>query len=126
MRLTQRQLLFVEHYIQSGGRGAQAAKAAGYTGNPGTLAAMATQNLNTPHVRDEIRRRQDEIKFRSEIDTQAKRMKLWAIAQAHRSDNPDAAIKAIAEMNRMDGDYKDPRQTQRVSIEDILRMVVPG
>ena len=78
MRLTQRQLLFVEHYIQSGGRGAQAAKAAGYTGNPGTLAAMATQNLNTPHVRDEIRRRQDEIKFRSEIDTQAKRMKLWA------------------------------------------------
>tara|TARA_R110002049_G_scaffold188251_7_gene356617 strand:- start:12226 stop:12654 length:429 start_codon:yes stop_codon:yes gene_type:complete len=130
--LTHKQLLFVEHYIQNGGNGSGAARAAGYKGNTATLGAVASENLNKPHVGDEIRRRQAEIRERLEITTQAKRLRLWELAnecaktgEVSRSEEveilPDgtviktvhilysvidamAALKAIAELNRMDGD----------------------
>jgi len=130
--LTPKQRLFVEHYIQNGGNGTAAAKAAGYKGSTATLAAVAHENLNKPHVRDEIRRRQAEIRERLEIDTQAKRLRLWEIAndcakygETGRSEEVEtlsdgtvvktihitfgvfdakAAIRAIHELNLMDGD----------------------
>ena len=39
--LTQKQLFFVEHHIQSGGNGTAAARAAGYKGSTATLGAVA-------------------------------------------------------------------------------------
>jgi phage terminase small subunit len=130
--LTHKQQLFVEHYIQNGGNGSGAARAAGYKGNTATLGAVASENLNKPHVGDEIRRRQAEIRKRLEITTQAKRQRLWELAhecakseEVSRSESvqtmPDGtvvktirvvysvidatnAIRAIAELNRMDGD----------------------
>lgn len=131
--LSHKQLLFVEYYIQNGGNGTAAARAAGYRGSSGTLGAVAHENLNKPYIRDEIVRRQAEIRERLEISTQAKRERLWEIAnqcatnkEISRSIEVDeaadgivvktvyircalvdatAAIKAIHELNLMDGDY---------------------
>ena len=131
--LTHKQLLFVENYIQTGGNGSAAARAAGYRGNSATLGTVAHENLNKPHIRDEIVRRQKEIREGLEIAIQAKRMKLWEIAnqcaqlqEDSRSVlvdtmpdgtvvktiyvfcsgfDPGNAIRAIVELNRMDGDY---------------------
>lgn len=135
--LTHKQRFFVEHYIQTGGNGTAAARAAGYRGNAATLGAVANENLNKPHILCEIVRRQKEIKERMEISTQAKRERLWEIAnqctmtkEISRSTEIDetsdglvvktiyiryalvdamAAIKAIHELNLMDGDYFDRR-----------------
>ena len=130
--LTHKQLLFVENYILTGGNGSASARAAGYRGKTATLGAVAHENLNKPHIRDEIARRQAEIRERLEISTQAKRELLWAIANQCASTEigrsvevdetvdgvisktlyiqyatfyPIAAIKGIRELNRMDGDY---------------------
>ncbi|MBP6053684.1 MAG: terminase small subunit [Pseudomonadales bacterium] len=131
--LNQRQALFVEHYIQNGGRGATAARAAGYKGNPQTLGSVAHENLNRPYIREAIKSRQQAIRDQVTITTQMKRQKLWAIAQESskvvaygqsidvtrdaggvvtrvvrqqmRITDARAAIEAIRELNRMDGDY---------------------
>ena len=131
--LNQRQTLFVEYYIQNGGRGATAARAAGYKGNPQTLGSVAHENLNRPYIREAIEQRQQAIRDQVTITTQMKRQKLWAIAQecskvavCSRSidvtrdadgvvtrvvrqqvkiKDARAAIEAIRELNRMDGDY---------------------
>jgi len=135
--LTPKQLLFVEHYIQNASNGTAAARAAGYRGNTATLGAVAHENLNKPHIWDEIRQRRTEIRERVEISTQDKRLLLWEVAnkcakygEFSRSMTvetmPDGtvvktihvlcsvfdsknAIKAIEELNRMDGDYAVPR-----------------
>ncbi|MEZ5555255.1 terminase small subunit [Haliea sp.] len=131
--LTQKQLLFVENYIQTGGNGTAAARAAGYRGSSATLGAVAHENLNKPHIIDAVARRQRKIRQRLEITTQAKRERLWALAteaggkrEVSRTEevevapdgtivrtiyvemspfDPAAAIKAIKELNIMDGDY---------------------
>jgi len=136
--LTHKQLLFVENYIQTGGNGTASARAAGYRGNAATLGAVANENLNKPHVLDEIQRRQAEIRERLEISTQAKRVRLWNIAEQcaiqreiSRSMtvetmpdgtvvktihvlssvyDPAAAIRAIHELNLMDGAYAVSRK----------------
>ena len=135
--LTQKQMLFVENYIQPGSNGTAAARAAGYRGNSATLRTVAHENLTKPDIRAEILRRQQEIRDGLEISTEAKRQQLWAIAQEaaclqeiSRTEDvevtsdgtivriiyierapfdPAAAIKAIHELNLMDGDYSDRR-----------------
>ena len=134
--LTPKQLLFVEHYIQNASNGTAAARAAGYKGNTATLGAVAHENLNKPHIWDEIRQRRTEIRERVEISTQDKRLLLWEVAnkcakwkEVSRSEQvetmPDgtvvktihiltsvfdsaAVIKAIHVLNMMDGDYVVP------------------
>ena len=122
--LTQKQLFFVEHYILSGGNGTAAARASGYKGSTATLGAVAYENLQKPHVREEIRRRQAEFRERMMVTTEAKRQQLWAIANQCMESDPMTAIKAIQEMNRMDGDYAQPRSTRPAwSIEDAILQV---
>ncbi len=136
--LSPKQLLFVEFYVQNASNGTTAARAAGYKGNAATLAVVAHENLNKPYIWDEISRRRTEIRERMEISTQAKRMLLWETAvecgkygEVSRSEKveimpdgavvktihiissvfkPMASIKAIVELNRMDGDYAIPRR----------------
>ena len=102
-------------------------------GHTFTCRDLTIENLIKPHVRDEIVRRQEEIRERLEISTQAKRRLLWKTAsecakygEVSRSVkietmpdgtvvktihilssvfDPKASIKAIVELNRMDGDY---------------------
>ena len=131
--LTQKQLLFVEHYIQTSGNGTAAARAAGYRGNSATLRTVAYENLTKPYILAEIQRRREAIRNRFDISVQAKREQLWRIAieagapvERSRSVDvetaadgstvktirtkiapfdPRAAIRAIHELNLMDGDY---------------------
>ena len=122
-RLTQRQLLFVEAYLATG-NATEAAKTAGYSGNRVTLGAVGGENLKKPLIAAEISRRQAEIRERSAVGLEAKRLKLWEIAQQCKVDRPDVAIRAIHELNVMDGDIADTRPTPRGSFEDLLRMVL--
>jgi phage terminase small subunit len=123
VRLTQRQLLFVEHYLATG-NATEAAKAAGYRGNRVTLSTVGGENMRKPLIADEIKRRQAEIRERSAVTLEAKRLKLWDIAQQCTVDRPDVAIRAIHELNVMDGDIGGPRTTPRSSFEELLGMVM--
>ena len=105
LTMTEKQIRFVEYFIQNGGNGSAAAGAAGYRGNRVTLASVAHENLNKPHVQEEIRRRQAEFRNRMTVTTEAKRQRLWAIANQCGEADPSTAIMAIKELNRMDGDY---------------------
>lgn len=86
--LTHKQILFVEHYIQNGGNGTAAARAAGW-GSTATLGAVAYENLNKPHIGDEIGRRQAEFRNQMTVTTEAKRQRLWAIAEIGRGRGTD-------------------------------------
>ena len=120
--LTQKQLFFVEHYIQTGGNGTAAARASGYKGSTATLGAVAHENLNKPHIRDEILRRQAQFRNQMTVTTEAKRQQLWAIANQCTESDPMTAIKAIQELNRMDGDYAERRPaSQGWILEDVLK-----
>jgi phage terminase small subunit len=122
--LTQKQLFFVEHYIQTGGNGTAAARASGYKGSTATLGAVAHENLNKPHIRDEILRRQAEFRDQMTVTTEAKRQQLWAIANQCVETDPMTAIKAIHELNRMDGDHAERRPASRGWIlEDVLKQL---
>lgn len=104
--MTEKQLRFVEYFIQNGGNGSAAARAAGYRGNSATLAAVAHENLNKPDIRDAVARRRSEFRAQMTVTIEAKRQRLWAIANECKQSDPMAAIRAIIELNRMDGDYQ--------------------
>ncbi len=123
MTLTQKQVKFIEAYLATG-NATEAAKTAGYSGNRVTLGAVGGENLKKPLIAAEIRRRQAEIRERSNITLEAKRLKLWEIAQQCKVDRLDVAIRAIHELNVMDGDIADALPTQRGSFEDLLRAVL--
>jgi phage terminase small subunit len=55
-RLTNKQRLFIEHYLQCW-NGTEAARRAGYNGNDNTLGSIGSENLTKPKIRDEIERR---------------------------------------------------------------------
>lgn len=56
-KLTPKQELFAENYIQNGGNGVQAAKAAGYQGDTNALNQQARYNLQNPTISARIRER---------------------------------------------------------------------
>ena len=117
--LTHKQQLFVSHYLANSGNGVQAARDSGYKGTDETLRSVAKENLTKPHIRAEIEMARNSLKSQSVATAQAKREKLWEVAQ-HNSEiiriqrggqfieamrNPSATISAITELNKMDGDY---------------------
>lgn len=67
VRLTPKQVLFVDYYIANGGNGTQAAEDAGYKGSRETLAAVAYENLNKPHIKAEIERRLSQFMTADEV-----------------------------------------------------------
>ncbi|MCG3171853.1 MAG: hypothetical protein CALGDGBN_03559 [Pseudomonadales bacterium] len=122
-RLTQRQLLFVEYYLATG-NATEAANAAGYRGNRATLGSIGGENLQKPAISAEVSRRQTEIRERSTITLETKRLALWNVVQEHSRTNPDVAIKAIHELNVMDGDVGGSRPKGRVwSFEEVLKEI---
>lgn len=56
-KLTPKQELFAENYIQNGGNGVQAAKAAGYQGDTNALNQQARYNLQNPTISARVRER---------------------------------------------------------------------
>lgn len=113
---------FVEHFIRTSSV-CESVKAAGYACS--TRASMDRQGqylMNNPDVQKAIAAAQQEIKAASRVGTEEKRMKLWSIACKHEDDNPDSAIRAIHELNVMDGDLKGGNSAA-FSIEQAIMMV---
>ena len=67
VKLTPKQILFIDCYIANGGNGTQAAEDAGYKGSRETLAAIAYENLNKPHIKAEIERRLSQFMTADEV-----------------------------------------------------------
>jgi phage terminase small subunit len=118
-KLSHKQDLFINHYLENGGNATKAAINAGYKGSNDTLRAIARENLTKPHICAEIDKVRQSIKDQSIITAQVKREKLWQVAQYNSEvirikrngleieamRNPTATISAITELNKMDGDY---------------------
>lgn len=97
---------FVEHFVRTGNL-RESVKLAGYSAKTNQSADRYGQYLmRNPQVKQAIAQAQQQIKTASRIGTEEKRLALWEIAQTHKAGNPDAAIKAIHELNVMDGDIK--------------------
>lgn len=113
---------FVEHFILTSSV-CESVKAAGYACKTrGSMDRQGQYLMNNPDVKKAIAQAQQEIKAASRIGTEEKRMALWDIAQLHKGPNPEAAIKAIHELNVMDGDLKGGTSTA-FSIEQAIMMV---
>lgn len=113
---------FVEHFIRTQSV-REAVKLAGYSHKTTASVDRQGQYLMThPEVKAAIAQAQQDIKAASRVGTEEKRMKLWSIACKHEDDNPDSAIRAIHELNEMDGDIKKGGSalTASLSIENLL------
>lgn len=113
---------FVEHFIRTSSV-CESVKAAGYACKTrGSMDRQGQYLMNNPDVQKAIAAAQQEIKTASRVGTEEKRMKLWSIACKHEDDNPDSAIRAIHELNEMDGDIKKGGSalTASLSIENLL------
>lgn len=116
-KLTPKQRSFIDHYLENGCNGTQAARDAGYKGNQNTLASVAKDNLRKPHIKSVIDAARAKLKEKLGISAENKRQALWDIAQDgmekvdvqgkdfKRMKNPLTAIQAITELNKMDGDH---------------------
>lgn len=113
---------FVEHFIRTQSV-REAVKLAGYSHKTTASVDRQGQYLMThPEVKAAIAQAQQDIKAASRVGTEEKRMKLWSIACKHEDGNPDSAIRAIHELNVMDGDLKGGNSAA-FSIEQAIMMV---
>ena len=140
--LTEKQHRFIEAYLENGQNATRAAQTAGYQGSRATLAVVGAQNLTKHKVQDALALRQAALRNGIVGKTQEKLRLLWAIVQQatqimdvfdHKSGkllyrrmiDPKTAIGAIAEMNKMSGDYTSKRTepNQAISFENTLLLL---
>lgn len=111
-KLTPKQNAFVRHYLANGCNGTDAARQAGYKGSDSVLNSVARDNLRKPAIAEMIAAERNSLKEKTGATAEAKRELLWSIAMtcSMRAEDeaklidPKAAISAIAELNKMDGD----------------------
>jgi len=131
-RLTVKQELFISHYLANGGNGTAAAREAGYKGSDETLRSTAKENLTKPHIKAEIEEAQNKLKEQLHATALDKRAMLWASAKKAFADEPildhegnqtgeyrfdsGGVVRAIAELNKMDGDYAAKKIDSKQSI----------
>ncbi len=112
--MNDKQRRFVDEYMIDQ-NATRAAIAAGYS--PKTARAQGCRLLTNADIAPEIRARQGKLSRELNITAQDKRARLWQIAQfcSELVEKPDgelymrnakAATAAIAELNKMDGDYQ--------------------
>lgn len=119
-KLTHKQNEFVKEYLINGNNGTLAAIKAKYSEN--TAAEMAYENLNKPHIIEEIEKRQTKITEKAEkkFDFSVETRLAWLdeIRQAGvdvymdkdgnaRRENLSASVSSIKEMNAMLGISSD-------------------
>ncbi len=124
--LTDRQARFIDEYLANGGNGAQAAISAGYSAKAARV--TASRMLTNANVVSKISEAQAEIKDRLGVTAEWKRARLRQIIDACTQTvdvstgvvsmiEPKAAISAIAELNRMDGDLATIKTDTRLTGE---------
>lgn len=123
-KLTPKQRSFIDNYLANGGNGTQAAKDAGYKGSPNTLKSVAQENLRKPDIAEKIEAAQNKLKedlgFTAEwkrerlgqvIERSLQAEKVYEIINGEKvfsgeyQFKGDTVIRAIAELNKMDGDH---------------------
>ena len=133
-KLTHKQQLFVDHYIENGGNGTAAAREAGYKGSDNTLKSIAQENLTKPDIKTAIDDYMTEMKQQLSYSSISKREALWKAARRCMGELPQidakgndsdeykfdvsGMVRCIAELNKMDGDYA-PTQTHEIGDKEI-------
>ncbi|MGO0308729.1 terminase small subunit [Endozoicomonas acroporae] len=118
--MNDKQRRFVDEYLIDQ-NATRAAIAAGYS--PKTARAQGCRLLTNADIATEIRVSQGKLSRELNITARDKRAKLWEIARFCgevietpegdlRMRNPRAATAAIAELNKMDGDYQQKAQEE--------------
>ncbi|WP_419533350.1 terminase small subunit [Endozoicomonas sp.] len=111
--MNDKQRRFIDEYLIDQ-NATRAAIAAGYS--PKTARSQGSRLLTNADISKEIQARQHQLSHELKITAQDKRAKLWQLAQwcgelvegvngEFFVRNPRSAIAAIAELNKMDGDY---------------------
>ena len=123
--LNQRQAAFVEAYLHNGGNAKKAYAKVYPDANCATQEVNGHKLLSLTKVQQVICERRAEILEASTIGIEKKRLALWNIVSdsmlpdetSKKMKAPLAAIAAIAELNRMDGHF---RQYGRAKVRDVL------
>lgn len=114
--LTSRQYEFVKHYIKNGFNAKQACLSAGYS--EGTSNTMGSKLLNNPVIKAMLGRSLERAEDKLLITFEYKLSKLKRIIDQYVPDEGDigsheqanVVIRAIAELNKMNGDYAPDKQ----------------
>lgn len=102
---------FVDSYIETG-CGSEAVRRAGYkTANVQTASSSAGHILAISSIKEAVQERKAALAESSLLSLQEKQRVLSEIALANQTNDPMVAIRAIAELNRMEGHYA-PTKTQ--------------
>lgn len=118
--LTNKQKLFVKEYIANGRNGKKAALAAGYSEN--CAGEIACENLYKPKIREYLEETMREIhdKIGATIEWKAKMLKKCADRCMPEEESkrfmPVSMISAIAELNKMTGDYAATKSESNVNL----------
>ncbi len=111
-RLTVKQQRFVQAYD---GNGVAAARAAGYRGTDNTLAAVAKENLQKPHIVRAIRER-EERRQTMIIATREQRQQFWTQTM----NDPDVPwkdrLRASELLGRSEGDFLERHEVKHTGI----------
>jgi len=135
MKLTIKQQSFINHYLANGGNGTQAARSAKYKGSDNTLAAVAKENIRKPHIKEFLDKAIAELKLMTGISAENKRNMLWDVARrcsqeikpvyinGKKTDtfkfDSNGVVKAIAELNKMDGDHAPAKTDLTINPNDV-------
>ena len=117
---------FVDSYIETG-CGSEAVRRSGYkASNVQSASASAGRILAIPSIREAVQERQSVIAESSLLSLQDKQRVLCEIVLANQTDEPMVAIRAIAELNRMEGHYAPkPLHTTTGSVTFIQQIGPP-
>lgn len=114
-KLSLKQKLFVEYYSSSGD-GKKAALKAGYSAKYPSRSAH--QLLKNPAIKQAVESQQQEAFKALNIEREDKIRVLWYIAKTHyKKSDARAAISAITELNKMQGDYAPVKQDVKQTIQ---------
>lgn len=113
--LTLKQKLFCEHYLSNGGNRSDAVYKALYNpNNSNTAAAIGSENLRKPSIKKYLESRVKEAVDKAGVGLDWRLNMLKKVAEATSNEemvglssrfDGGVAIKAVTEMNKMDGSY---------------------
>lgn len=126
-KITAKQQAFVDHYIITSGNGRESARLAGYSGSDNVLSQIANDNLKKPHIIELLDDQQADLKASIGVSKEEKYEWLRTVVVGSLETkynkegepdglrNPSAAIQAISELNKMDGDHA-PAKTENLNV----------
>ena len=116
---------FVDAYIETG-CGSEAVRRAGYkTGTVQTASSSAGRILAINSIKEAVQERKSALAERRLLSLQEKQRMLGEIALANQTDNPMVAIRAIAELNRMEGHYAPTRTQTTTGSVTFIQKIAP-